>query len=310
VRGDWPDPDDIARSALARVLGRLPDDSVVLVDGLVASPVPDLLVPQATRLRLVVLVHLPLGETPGQGDDPAVRASERASLTAARAVVATSGWTRDRLRESYGLTGVAIAEPGVDPAALTVTDESGGRLLCVGAVSPAKGHDVLLSALADVADLTWSCVWAGSLHRDQAFVDGLMHRAREGGIPDRLDYTGPLSVADLDAAYASADLLLHPSRVEAYGMAVTEALARGLPVLATDVGGLPDAVGHGADGARPGLLVPGDDPAALASALRSWLTDPGLRARLRATALERRRTLLDWSTTSAVLADVLTDVAS
>ena len=60
-------------------------------------------------------------------------------------------------------------------------------------------------------------------------------------------------------------------------MVVTEALARGLPVVATDVGGVTEALGHGADGIRPGLLVPPDDPAALAAALRAWLTDAELR---------------------------------
>jgi glycosyltransferase involved in cell wall biosynthesis len=88
-------------------------------------------------------------------------------------------------------------------------------------------------------------------------------------------------------------------------MVVTEALARGLPVVAAEVGGVPEAMGHGADGTRPGLLVPGDDPAALGAALRTWLEDPGLRRRLRRAARERRKSLSDWSATTAALADVL-----
>ena len=74
-------------------------------------------------------------------------------------------------------------------------------------------------------------------------------------------------------------------------MVVTEALARGLPVVAAEVGGVPEALGHGADGDRPGLLVPPDDPAALAAALRAWLGDAELRARLRRAARERRASL-------------------
>ena len=95
------------------------------------------------------------------------------------------------------------------------------------------------------------------------------------------------------------------SRAETYGMVVTEALARGLPVVAADVGGLTEALGHGADGVRPGVLVPPDDPAALGAALRAWLTDAELRERSRRAARERRASLSGWSTTTASVADVL-----
>ena len=123
-------------------------------------------------------------------------------------------------------------------------------------------------------------------------------------------FTGALAGPDLDAAYAAADVLVLASRAETYGMVVTEALARGLPVVATDVGGLPEALGGGADGDRPGLLVPAGDPAALAAALRSWLGDSDLRRRLRLAAQERRATLAGWSATSERLACVLAGVAA
>lgn len=88
-------------------------------------------------------------------------------------------------------------------------------------------------------------------------------------------------------------------------MVIAEALARGLPVVATDVGGVPEALGHGLDGTRPGLLVPAGDPAALRGALRAWLEDAELRRRLRAAARERRTSLSDWSTTSSAVAAAL-----
>ena len=88
-------------------------------------------------------------------------------------------------------------------------------------------------------------------------------------------------------------------------MVVTEALARGLPVIATDVGGLPEALGHGADGIRPGLLVPPEGPAELGAALRAWLGDAELRNRLRRAARERRESLPRWPKTTSVVAGVL-----
>ena len=85
-------------------------------------------------------------------------------------------------------------------------------------------------------------------------------------------------------------------------MAVAEGLARGIPVVATEVGGQPEAVGH-ATGA--GLLVPPGDVGALAAALRRWLTEPELRERLRGAAADRRATLRPGPETARVVADVV-----
>ncbi len=311
VPGSWPRPNAASFAALADVVERIPDDAVVLLDGLVASTAPAVLVPQARRLRLVVLVHMPLGHRPGDDEADDARMRERAVLSAAAAVVTTSAWTRRRLLELYPVPAdrVHVAEPAVNAADLATGTETGGALLCVAAVTFDKGHDVLLDALATTSDLSWHCLCVGSLNRDPAFVDALRRRALESGLADRVHFTGPRTGADLDRSYAAADLVVLASRAEAYGMVVTEALARGLPLVATEVGGVTEALGHGADGIRPGLLVPPDDPAALGAALRAWLSDGELRRRLRRAARERREKLSGWSTTTSVLAGVLSGVS-
>jgi glycosyltransferase involved in cell wall biosynthesis len=129
--------------------------------------------------------------------------------------------------------------------------------------------------------------------------------ARSTGLGDRVRFPGPRVGPELDRAYGAADLLVLASRAETYGLVVTEALTRGLPVLATDVGGVTEALGHGEDGTRPGLLIPPGDPAAIAAALRAWLEDAELRDRLRHAARERRAKLRPWSATAAALADVM-----
>ena len=131
----------------------------------------------------------------------------------------------------------------------------------------------------------------------------------ELGLGDRVRFPGPCTGHELDRAYAAADLLVLPSRAETYGMVVTEALSRGVPVLGTEVGGVSEALGHGDDGARPGLLVPPGDPAALGTALRAWLEDAGLRDRLRLAARERRAQLRPWTATASAVAGVLAGVA-
>jgi len=315
VPGGWPRPTAAERALLGETVAGIEDDATVLVDGLIASAVPDVLVPQADRLRLVVLVHMPLGEPVPDGrpagDLGRVRERERAVLRVAAAVVTTGEWTRDRLLDRYALAAhrVHVAEPGVAAAPPASGTPSGGELLCVAALTPLKGHDVLFSALATMTDLSWRCVCAGSVARDPGHVGHLLRQLRESGIADRVRVTGALAGRDLDDRYAAADVLVLPSHSETYGMVVTEALARGLPVVTTSVGGLPRTLGHAAAG-RPGLLVPPGDPAALAAALRRWLGDADLRSHLRHAARQRRSVLAGWPATVARLAAILTGVAA
>ncbi|HEX3691161.1 MAG TPA: glycosyltransferase family 4 protein [Solirubrobacteraceae bacterium] len=304
VPGFWGPPDAAAFAALEDVVRRIPDRAVVLLDGLVASTAPEVLVRQAARLRLVVLVHMPLGQ----------RTQERAALTAAAAVITTSAWTRRRLHELYALPTetMHVAQPGVDAvhdAALATGTADGTRLLCVAAVTHDKGHDVLLEALTTIADLAWECTCVGRLDRDAAFVEAMRRRGQVTGLKDRVHFPGPRTGPALGSTYAAADLMVLASRAETYGMVVAEALAHGVPVLAADVGGVAEALGHGAGQTRPGVLVAPDDPAALAAALRAWLSDAGLRARLRQAARERRGSLPTWPATAAVIADVLSGAA-
>jgi glycosyltransferase involved in cell wall biosynthesis len=308
VRGPWPTPGPADCAALGEHLAGLPDGTLVLLDGLVASAAPEVLVPEASRLRLVILVHMPLGQAgPGQ----AVEEREGAVLEAAAAVVTTSRWTRCLLLDRHTLQPdrVHVAQPGVDPAETAPGTTNGGELLCVAAVSSHKGHDVLLAALAMIRHLPWRCTCVGSLDRDPGFVDRLRSQAQELRISERVRLTGPLTGPELSTAYAGADVLVTASRGETYCMVVTEALARGLPVVATAVGGLPEALGRAPGGSLPGLLVPPDAPVALAEALRGWLSDADLRLQLRQAAEQRRATLPGWSATADRVSRVLTGVA-
>jgi len=149
----------------------------------------------------------------------------------------------------------------------------------------------------------------GSLEREPAFVDCLRRRVSAEGLAGRVHLAGAMSEPELERSYEAADLLVLPSRAETYGMVVTEALARGLPVVASDVGGVEEALGHGGAGATPGRLVPADDPSALAGALRAWLGRPETREAWRRTAHERRASLMGWQETTSVLAGVLDEVA-
>jgi glycosyltransferase involved in cell wall biosynthesis len=286
---------------------QIPDDTLVLLDGLVASAASEVLPPQAMRLRMVVLVHMPLGHDPPTADVEEVRMREHAVLSSAAAVVTTSVWSRERLLELYQLPPhrLHVAQPAVEAAELATGSVAGGMLLCVAAVTFGKGHDVLLEALARTRELPWHCECVGSLERDPAFVERLRGRSLESGLADRVEFVGALTGADLDRSYAAADVVVLASRAETYGMVVIEGLARGLPVIATEVGGVSDALGHDGAGARPGLLVTAESPVALAAALQDWLCDAELRGRLRQIAIERRESLPGWSSTVSLVTGAL-----
>lgn len=302
--GEWPTPDPAALAALAALLREISNGSSVVVDGLVGSAAGEQLAAVADRLHLTLLVHMPLGTSPGP-----VRDSEAAALGAATSVVATSSWTRLQLLDNYPLdaSDVHVATPGVDLAEPVVGSEIGNRLLCVGAVTPVKGQDRLLNALEQLLDLPWHCACVGSLERDANFADAVRRRA-EISLSGRVDFTGPLVGEALAAQYAASDVLLLPSRSETYGMVINESLARAVPVIASDVGGVAEALGA-IDGHGPGLLVAERDTRAFADAVRRWLVDPGLRNDLREAAAERRRSLPTWEQTRDVFAQVVAGVA-
>ena len=195
VNGTWPVPDNSSEETLGQLVAGIPDGALVLVDGLIASTAPDVLVPEAKRLRLVVLVHLPLGAAPSGHVAADARSREHAVLSAAVAIVTTSGWTRQQLLDLYALRpdAIHVAEPGVEPAELAAGSPAGGELLCVATVAPHKGQDVLLAALARIADLPWRCVFVGSLDRDPAYVRRLRASAAADGSADRVGFAGALT---------------------------------------------------------------------------------------------------------------------
>jgi glycosyltransferase involved in cell wall biosynthesis len=282
---------EVSDGEVARVVADLPARALVLVDSLVASWAPEAFL--GGSLRVVPIVHM-IFAVPG----------ERELLADAAAVVTTSAWTKSRLvRERLDPRLVHVAVPGVERAHPLPGSAAGSELLCVASLTPAKGHDVLLAALGQLTDLDWTCTLAGSFD-DSAYVDKLRKQAADAGITDRVVFAGELERADLKVAYANSDLMVLPSRGETYGMVVTEALVHGLPVVASAVGGVAEALGTVGD-ATPGMLVRPDDPDALARSLRRWLEDEWVRRSLRQLAWSRRRTLPTWTATAAQVAAAL-----
>jgi len=317
----FPFPTVAARADAERALAAIPDGRTVLVDGLALGALPDEVAHHAARLAIVALVHHPLAAETGldRAVAAALEESERRALASARAVVVTSRGTAAALAR-YGVTAdrIAVVEPGTDPAPLArgsqsipnqsaisiqsafSNQQSAISLLCVATLTPRKGHELLLRALASVPARTWRLTCAGGCDRDPATAARIRALVREHALADRVTLAGDMDAAQLAVEYDRADLFVLPTLYEGYGMAVAEALARGLPVISTATGAIAELVGECA-----GIVVPPGDRIAFSAALARVLGDASLRDRLAAGARAVREQLPTWDAAAAAMAQAL-----
>ncbi|WP_235031377.1 glycosyltransferase family 4 protein [Geminicoccus flavidas] len=305
----FPFPDAAELAATDRLLADLPDDMPVMVDGLAFGAMPEVAARHAARLRLVALVHHPLGYETGLSPQVAERLveSERAALGHARHVVVTSTTTAQTLATAFSVAEarLAVALPGTDPLPAAVgSGDAAPALLAVGSVLPRKDFPALVDALASLGDLPWRLVIAGSLTRDPFEADRLRATIRRHGLSERVTLAGEVAADELRALLHRSDLFVSSSRYEGFGMALAEAAAAGLPVVAVAGGAVADWMHPDA-----AVLVPPDRPDELALALSSVLAGPDRRHRLRTAALTARARLPDWAACAAAVAAALDRVA-
>jgi glycosyltransferase involved in cell wall biosynthesis len=276
----------------------------LVIDGLAYGVMPKGAAVLAKTRPLIALVHHPLALESGvsASEAEALRTSERNALAVASRVIVTSGFSAHVLAADYNVAPqrIVVAEPGTDRAVLAEGSGSDTlNILAVGAIVPRKGYDVLLVALATLADLPWRMTIVGDMMRSRGTVDALKLAIEDAGLADRVVLTGAISDAALAEAYHRADLFVHPSRLEGYGMAATEAIAYGLPIVATRGGALAETLRGAA------LVVAPDDVLALAEALREVIADRAVRAALRDASRQAAQTLPTWRTTAERFAQAI-----
>ncbi|MDQ0420774.1 glycosyltransferase involved in cell wall biosynthesis [Peteryoungia aggregata LMG 23059] len=288
------------------LLTSLPDDSLVLIDGLAFGVLDTWAEAHAGRLRIVALVHHPLALETGIADldQKRLHESERRALAAARHVIVTSPMTARELSANFGVEPgrITVALPGTEPGAYSTTKNTTPQILSVGTLSRRKGHDVLLSALKSVEDLDWQATIVGAKTLDPE-TSGALERQLEG-----LDLGGRVQLAgqidDPRPYFMAADIFALASRYEGYGMVFAEALSHGLPIVACNAGAVPEVVPDAA-----GILVPVDDVSAFAAALRRLLQDEGEREARSKAARHAGALLPDWSQTARIISNSLDEVS-
>lgn len=297
------------RATAADALAAIPDRATVLVDGLAYGVLPVEAAREQPRLVLLALVHHPLGLETGldEAGSTSLLSSEREALSVSRGVVVTSPRTVGAV-ESLGVQRdrIAVVEPGTDRRPVAAGSAGGAlHMVSVASLVPRKGHDTLFDALTRLTHLPWHLTLVGSLQRDSTWAAALVRRAADGPLAGRITIAGELTDVALDAVYHAADLFVLPTRYEGYGMAVAEALARGVPVISTPTGAIAELVGDEA-----GVLVPPSDAGLLARVLEDVLRDAARLERLRSGALRVRESLPTWDMACARMEEAIVRFAA
>lgn len=293
IGDDFPFPSTAQRATALAILSAMPAGCPIVLDGLAFGALPEA---GALRCRtpLIALVHQPLALDPGLDTTQAdtFRETERAALAAAARVVVTSETTARIVTADYEVPSqrISVVRPGNDPVPPAPGSNDGvACLLSVGSVVPVKGHDLLIAAVATLTDIPWRLTIAGDRTRDPAAAAQLDADIAAHGVCDRVAVLGAVPPERITELFLASDVFVLASRFEGYGMALTEAIAHGIPVVSTMAGAIPQTVPVGT-----GLLVPPDDTAALAQALRRLISDPAERRRLATNARAAAARLPTW----------------
>lgn len=302
--GTHPITDDAARSAARDAWASLPCDTLPLIDGLALLAFAGQGDALAAR-PAIALIHHPtaLGNDLGESDRATLRNTELRLLPRFARVIATSEAAAKRLVADFGVdrTRLAVVVPGTDDAPRsTGSGGPGCAILSVGALVPRKGHDVLIRALARLFDLDWHLRIVGSATRDRACTRSLVALAERLRITDKVRFAGEVDDMTLETLWRSADLFALASHWEGYGIAVAEALKRGLPVAVTTDGSAAALVPPEA-----GVVCPPGNHEQLSKALRRMIFGTALRRAMAESAWQAGRKLPSWATQIQAFTDAL-----
>lgn len=298
----FPAPSPQTLSEAEARLSALADGTLLLVDGLAFGVLDAWAAREASRLRIAALVHHPLALETGLGEDARaeLKASEQRALSLARHVFVTSPMTGRELVTHYGVapTKLTVALPGTDSSDLAPGLGDPPVILSIGTLTRRKGHDVLVRALKQVEALPWTARIIGSRTLDPVTAGKIADLITALGLEGRIQLVG--EVEDSRSQMHQADIFALASRYEGYGMVFAEALSHGLPIVACAAGAVPEVVPEDA-----GYLVPVDDEAAFAAALRRLLSEPETRRAKADGAAHAGAQLPSWSDTTAILSQRL-----
>ena len=264
-----------------------PDGPITIIDGLGLHRFPPDRVAGA-----VGLIHHPAALA-HDSEKAAIRQKERDLLPRLRRVVATSRIVADRLEQDCGVPAerIAVVPPGVpDVPRAAGSGSPMCHVLSLGACVPRKGHAVLITALAQLFDLSWRLTVVGNDLRDPSYAQTLRALAEQSA-PGRIHFAGTLAPEALEQEWQRADVFALATEWEGHSAPVAEAIRRGLPVAVTSGGAAAESVSPDF-----GVICPPGDAAGLSRAIRRLIFDTALRTDMAEAAWQAGRALPDWPT--------------
>lgn len=303
---------DVAQTQQLLQVARAP----LLIDGLAFGALPEVVIKALPR-PLLALCHHPIGLETGLSAQDSTRliANETAVLAYADQIIVTSPVTADTLVSRFAVprASITIAVPGTDPApqalayagGVVKTESAPVQLFAAGSIIPRKAYDVLVAALAGLPAHNWHLRLAGSPARAPETARALYAQIAAAGLGDKIEIIGELTPAELAREYGAADVFVMPSLYEGFGMVLAEAMACGLPLVASTDGAAARTVPDNC-----GLKVPPGDVAALRAALAKIVGDRALRHQLAAASWRHGQTLARWPDTAAIVAGVIGRLAA
>lgn len=302
MRGSFPLADETARQQAEHVQACVKRRETLVVDGLALPAFSKIL--NTNGPVAAALIHHPLALETGL---PAATRSnlhrlEMDCLQNVSLVIATSPATAKTLKTDYNLKGkVFVVRPGTAPVTPFEPKKAACvQLLCVGAVVPRKGHEILIAALAACASVDWRLVCVGALDRAPDHVAALQAEINRLNLGHRIEMTGAVNDSALHGYYRNADIFVLPSHYEGYGMAFVEALAYGLPIIGSGGGAVRHTVPPLAS-----VMVPVGDVSALSAAIARVASDFEYRRVLAAGARKAAQSLPAWDESVAAFETAL-----
>ncbi|MEM1376579.1 MAG: glycosyltransferase family 4 protein [Pseudomonadota bacterium] len=304
--GSFPNPTISDMEHSLEQLASVPTDTVLIIDGLAFGALETSGLEQV-QAPLVALIHHPLAEEAGLSTEKKTRLfnTELQNLKRSKLVIAPSQHTAGLLSKNYAVNTnrITVAHPGADLPTITLEPADPPLILSVGIYMPRKGHDILIQALAQLQDVQWQAVIAGT-PIDPEFEGKMRSLVSANNLSERVVLKGQSEKSELEKLYAQATVFALATRYEGYGIVFNEALSHGLPIVSCATGAVFDTVPKEA-----GILVPPENPDAFADALRALLTNDDKRQELRNAAIIAGETLPRWSDTAQTIASAITKLA-
>ena len=301
--GHHPLPDEAARASARAAWTAMAPDALPVIDGL-GLPAFDGLIDRAA----IGLIHHPTSLEAGfsEPDAQTLAALEKRILPALAGCIVTSPTTAETLSRDFAVPPdrIATVVPGTDPAPRNTGSGSATcNIITIGSLIPRKGHELLLRALARLSDLDWHLTIAGGAP-DPVYAATLSNLAEDLAIAQRVRFAGTLTGDALETLWQGADIFALATQYEGYGMAIAEALKRGLPVAITKGGAAAALVP-----VEAGVACDVGDLVTYSKALRRVIFDTELRAEMAQAAWDAGQALPGWPSQGAAFAAALAQLS-